>query len=207
VSRIRTSLKGISLQAAEQAIRRPELKPVALLGRLDGTADVSWMGSVRNMSAHSDLSLRAAAISGTNRSSSIGVPVDGSIHVTYDGPRDIITFRQTTLHIPSTTLAVEGEVSNHSNLQIQASADDLHQLATLASAFQSGQSVAMAISGAAALKAVMQGSMQAPRVAGQLTAQNLQVQGSQWSSAKIMVQASPSQIALQNGSLRRPGMK
>ena len=32
-------------------------------------------------------------------------------------------------------------------------------------------------------------------------AQNLQVQGSQWSSAKIMVQASPSQIALQNVSL------
>jgi translocation and assembly module TamB len=118
VSRIRTSLKGISLQAAEQAIRRPELKPVALLGRLDGTADVSWAGSVKNISAHSDLSLRAATNSGTNRSFG-AVPVDGSIHVTYDGPRNIITFRQTTLHIPSTTLTVAGEVSNHSNLQIR----------------------------------------------------------------------------------------
>ena len=85
VFRIRASLKSISLQAAEQAIRRRELKPVALLGRLDGTADVSWAGSVRNISAHSDLSLRAAANGGTNRSSG-AVPVDGSIHVTYDGP-------------------------------------------------------------------------------------------------------------------------
>jgi translocation and assembly module TamB len=200
VSRIRTTMRGISLEAAEQAIRRPELKPVALLGKLDGTADVALTGSVRNISARSDLSLRAAANSGTNRSSG-AVPVDGSIHVTYDGPRNIITFRQTTLHIPSTTLAVEGEVSNHSNLQIQASADDLHQLATLASAFHSGQFVAMAISGAASLNAVMQGSVQEPRLAGQLSAQNLRVQGSQWSTAKIMVQASPSQIVLQNGSI------
>jgi translocation and assembly module TamB len=200
VFRIRTALKGISLQAAEQAIRRPELKPVALLGQLDGTADVAWTGSVRNISARSDLMLRAVANSGTNRSSAT-VPVNGSIHVTYDGPRNIISFRQTTLHIPSTTLAVEGEVSNHSNLQIQANTDDLHQLAALASGLHSGQSAPMAISGAAALNAVMQGSVQEPRLAGQLSAQNLHVQGSQWSSANIMVQASPSQIALQNGSL------
>ena len=199
VFRIRTSLKGISLQSAEQAIRKAELKPVALLGKLDGTADVSWAGSVQNISARSDLSLRAAN-SGTNRSSG-AVPVDGSIHVTYDGPRNIITFRQTTLHIPSTTLTVDGEVSNHSNLQIQANADDLHQLVALASGLHSVQSVAMAISGAASLNAVMQGSVQEPRLAGQLSAQNLQVQGSQWSSAKIIVQASPSQITLQNGSL------
>ena len=200
VFRIRTALKGISLQAAEQAIRRPELKPVALLGQLDGTADAAWTGSVRNISARSDLMLRAVANSGTNRSSTT-VPVNGSIHVTYDGPRNIISFRQTSLHIPSTTLAVEGEVSNHSNLQIQANTDDLHQLAALASGLHSGQSAPMAISGAAALNAVMQGSVQEPRLAGQLSAQNLQVQGSQWSSANIMVQASPSQIALQNGSL------
>ena len=200
VFRIRTALKGISLQAAEQAIRRPELKPVALLGQLDGNADVAWTGSVRNISARSDLMLRAVANSETNRSSAT-VPVNGSIHVTYDGPRNIISFRQTTLHIPSTTLAVEGEVSNHSNLQIQANTDDLHQLAALASGLHSGQSAPMAISGAAALNAVMQGSVQEPRLAGQLSAQNLHVQGSQWSSAKIMVQASPSQIALQNGSL------
>jgi translocation and assembly module TamB len=200
VFRIRTALKGISLHAAEQAIRRPELKPVALLGQLDGTADVAWTGSVRNISARSDLMLRAVANSGTNRSSAT-VPVNGSIHVSYDGPRNVISFRQTTLHIPSTTLAVEGEVSNHSNLQIQANTDDLHQLAALASGLHSGQSAPMAISGAAALNAVMQGSVLEPRLAGQLSAQNLHVQGSQWSSANIMVQASPSQIALQNGSL------
>jgi len=200
VSRIRASLKGISLQAVEQAIRRQELKPVALLGKLDGTADMSWTGNVRNISAHADLSPRAITNSGMNRSSGV-IPVVGSVHVTYDGPRNIIAFHHTALHISSTTLAVEGEVSNHSNLRIRANADDLHQLAALASALHSGRSVAMAISGAASLDAVMQGSVQEPRLAGQLRAQNLHVQGSQWTSAKIMVQASPSQIMLQNGSL------
>jgi translocation and assembly module TamB len=200
VSRIQTSLTGISLQAAEQAIRNSQLKPVALLGRLDGTVDAAWTGSVRNITVRSDLSLRAVASSATQQSVN-GVPVDGSIHVTYDGPRNVITFRQTTLRIPATSLAIEGQISNRSNLQIQAITNDLRQLAVLVSAFHAGQPAATAISGSAALNAVIQGSIQKPSFVGQVTASNLQVQGSQWSNAKLALQASSSHIVIQNGSL------
>jgi translocation and assembly module TamB len=199
-SRVRMSLVGISLQAAQQAIRRPDAKTVSLLGTLDGTADASWKGSVSNVMAHTDLRLRASANShGTPPSAKI--PVDGSVHATYDGARTVITFRQTTLHIPSTTLSVEGEVSNNSNLQIQAAANDLHQLALLASALRPSQTAATEISGSAALHATMHGSMKSPHFAGQANAQNLQVQGSQWRSAKLAIEASPSRVAVQNGSL------
>jgi translocation and assembly module TamB len=197
--RVRISLVGISLEAAQQAIRKPDAKTVSLMGRLDGTAEASWKGSARNVIARADLRLPAA----NNRTgpSSAKIPIDGSIHATYDGARTVITFRQTTLHIPSTTLSVEGEVSNSSNLQIQAAANDLHQLALIASALRPGQTGATDISGSAALNATMHGSMKSPHFAGQVNAQNLQVEGSQWTSAKISLEASPSRIVLQKGSL------
>jgi translocation and assembly module TamB len=198
--RVRTSLIGISLQSAEQAVRRPELKSVALSGRLDGMADAFWTGSVSNIRVGSDLRLQAAAADRTNRSAG-GVPVDGAIHMTYDGPRDVITFRQTTLQIPSTSLMVQGEVSKHSNLQVQVTSSDLHQLASLLSAFRADPSNMPEVSGSAAFNGLMQGSAQSPHLIGQLSAQNLEVQGSQWNSARIAVDAGPSQIVLRNGSL------
>src|SRR5258708_5083409 len=59
VSQLRASLRSISLQAAQQAIRRPDLKSVVLARTLNGTAQASWKGSLSNMIARSDLNLRA----------------------------------------------------------------------------------------------------------------------------------------------------
>ncbi len=60
-SQLRASLRSISLQAAQQAIHQPDAKRVALAGTLSGTAQASWKGSISNIVARSDLSLRAAA--------------------------------------------------------------------------------------------------------------------------------------------------
>jgi len=201
VSRVRTLLRGISMQSAQQAIRTSELKGIELSGRLDGTVVANWTGGGMNtLSASSDLNLRSTANAKTNPSGKV-LPVDGSIHATYDGRHDTIAFRQTTLRVSSTTLAVQGEISKHSNLQVEANAGDLHQLVALASALNPGQSTAFEISGSAELNVTVQGSMHKPNLTGQLSAQNLQVQGSRWSSAQLKVQANPSQIVLENGSL------
>ena len=80
-------------------------------------------------------------------------------------------------------------------------ADDLHQLAVLASSFRPGQNAPPAVSGKATLSAVVEGSLKTPNINGQLSAQNLEVEGSQWSSAKLTVNANPSQLTIQNGSL------
>jgi translocation and assembly module TamB len=200
VSQLRASLHSISLQAAQQAIRRPDLKRVFVAGTLNGTAEASWKGSVSNLIARSDLSVRAGASNKANRSAT-NVPVDGVIHVTYDGPRNIITLRQTTLHIPSTTLTADGQVSNHSDLKIQATASDLHHLVALASAFRPSPSPTPEVSGSAELNVVVQGSMQRPHIGGQLNAQDLHVQGSDWKQAALTLQLDPSQVVISKGSL------
>ena len=199
-ARVQTTIKGLSLQAAQNALRVAEVKRVSLRGRIDGTVDASWTGSIHNIRARTDLALKAAPGSTTGIASNV-LPVDGSIHATYDGQRDVITFRETSLQIPSTTIALQGDVSKHSTLQMQATTNDLHQLAALFSAVHGGPPTSMEIAGSASARASLQGSLQKPQLSAQFNARNLQVQGSQWSSARFDVEANSSQITLRDAVL------
>ena len=191
---LRASLHSISLQAVQNSFRH-EAKQVAVSGSVNGTADASWTGGINNVRVLSDLTVNADARSSTNQ-----VPVAGAIHVNYDGRRNSLTLHQSTLHIPSTTLTAEGEVSNHSSLRVQVVATDLHHLESLASEFSSGSALPP-VSGSATLNATVQGLITKPQIAAEVSAQNLTAQGSQWKSAQVNLSASPSQIAVTNGSL------
>jgi translocation and assembly module TamB len=199
-ARVQATLSNISLQEAQHALRAVEVRRVALLSQLDGTVDTSWTGNFSNVRARTDLTLTASSANNAKPASN-ALPVDGSIHASYDGKRNIIAFRETSLRIPSTTIAVQGEVSTHSTLQIQADTQDLHQLEEIISAVGASKPQSLEITGAASLKATVQGSLQKPQLSGQFGAQNLKVQGSEWTSAKFGVEANSSQISLQNAVL------
>jgi translocation and assembly module TamB len=206
-SRVRAFLRGVSLQAAKESVRTASIKQMPLTGTVDGNTEASWTGSISNLNARSDITLRCAV-----RNTSAGtqaVPLNGAIHVNYDGRRSLITLRDTILRTPATTVTAQGEVSDRSNLAIQAKASDLRELAKLASALRttSGNTAAPSqaslppVSGSATLNALVQGSMKKPRVSAQLAAQNLAASGTQWSALRASLLATPSQIAIQNGSL------
>jgi translocation and assembly module TamB len=199
-SQVRATLHGISLRALQQAIHQSQMKDVAISGNIDGTADASWNGSMNNLRARSDLTVRATAKS-TSASSAANVPVNGVIHALYDGPRNIITVRQSVVRIPSTTLTADGEISDHSNLNIRLQADDLHQLEEVASAFTTNNSALPPISGSANVNAMVNGSTKNPRISGQVNAQDLHVRGSEWKSAGFSITANPSQVVVSNGVL------
>jgi translocation and assembly module TamB len=203
-SRIQAALHNISLRALQQSLHRNDLKAATVSGTLNGKADVGWRGSISNLRAHSDLTLRASA-GKTSNPSGTEVPVNGAIHMTYDGPRQTISLRDTSLRIPSATLIAQGEISNHSSLAVQVAATDLHQLAALASSFGATfgttPSAPPAISGSANLNAMVTGSLKQPMINGQLNAQNLNVDGSEWKTARFDLRANPSEFSVQNGSL------
>jgi translocation and assembly module TamB len=199
-SRVHVGLRNVSLRALQQTLRRKELNAASVSGRLTGNAEAGWKGSITNLRAQSDLTVHAYASSRSNPSGS-EVPVDGAIHVSYDGPRQVIAFHQTSLRIPSATLNAQGEISDRSSLQVQLATSDLHQLAALAASFGSNPTAPAALSGSATLNVVVHGTMKKPTIAAELGAQALQVQGSEWRSVKFQVQASPSEFSIQNGSL------
>ena len=201
--RARASFHGISLQAAQQALRRPELRQVALYGILDGKSEASWTGDMQNLRTTSDVTISAGVRntkSGIVRSPD-DVPVDGVLHITYDGPRNAIGLRSSTLHFPSAVVTAQGEISDRSNLQVQITVSDLHQITALAVAFRPHVAAPPAIYGSATLSATVRGAIKKPEIAGELAAQNLKVEGSDWSSAYVHLALKPSQIALSNGTL------
>jgi translocation and assembly module TamB len=209
-SQLRATVHGVSLRALQQAARQAQMKDVAISGNIDGTASASWAGSMNDLRARSDLTVRAAARSTSSGSRNNGsekndsgnnIPVNGAIHTAFDGSRNIITLRQSTLQIPSASLTADGEISDRSSLNIHVQADDLHQLAEIAASFSSTNSALPPISGSANVNAVLNGSTKSPRISGALNAQNLHVQGSEWKSAALTISANPSQVAVSNGIL------
>jgi translocation and assembly module TamB len=202
VARVHAALQEISLLSVQHDIPGAKLQGVNLRSTVDGTAEVSWAGSVSNLRARADLTLKSSGQGAGDRALNPNIiPMDGAIHASYDGPRNVIFVSQTDVRIPSATLTAQGEISDHSNLQIQANSNDLHQLAELLSALGDSHSASIEISGSASAKALVQGSLQRPLLAAQANAQNLEVQGSKWSSATFNLQASPTRLLVQNATL------
>jgi translocation and assembly module TamB len=197
IARIHTALREISLRAAQRAANQKELKAAAISGQLNGTVEASWQRSVNNAKVQADLtvggSAKPSAAPGVHE-----VPVSGVVHAVFDGRQNSLALRDTQFKIPSATVNAQGEVSNHSNLQIQLSAADLHELAELANSFPSTASAMPAISGAASLTANVHGSMQSPHIVSHVSMQNLAVEGSEWLTANIDLQADSRHAAVQH---------
>jgi translocation and assembly module TamB len=205
---LRAVIRAISLRTAREIALSAQLKQIPVTGRIDGIAEASWTGSMQTLKARSDLMLKAAVAQGNSAKL---VPVDGVVHVDYEGVRNVIALKDTFFRTPQTMIDVYGTVSNHSDFRIQARTRDLHELSNLAAALRqpgnvepsniSNAPATLNVSGSANLSATMTGSLQNPRITGQLSAQNLQVQSGQFRSLQIAFQASPSGISIQHGSI------
>jgi translocation and assembly module TamB len=196
---VRASLYRISLRELQGAAGQ-QVQPVSLSGTLGGSVDASWTGKFAALRAKSDLTVNAIA---GNRGTASGaeIPVNGAIHLSYDGPQQKVTLRDTVLKIPAATLTAQGAISKNSRLHLVIVANDLHQLASLASSFLPAQQIPPAISGSANVNAVVQGAINNPAVTAQVDAEHLAVEGSQWKTVRLRLQASSSKIQIKEATL------
>src|SRR5229473_4386789 len=208
VSKLHASLEAISLAAAKAALRTANLNQIPIEGRIDGTADAAWVGSVQNIKAHSDIGLKATLASAA--AGSARIPLDGSFHLGYDGLSSLATSTNTFVRTPQTRVDINGSAGTKLNLTVQAHAADLRELDSLAAAFQnSGVQTSVKtpsprsinLAGAADAQAVLKGSMNDPHIRGQVNGRNLLVESTQWRSLQLGLQASKSGVSIQNGSL------
>ncbi|MGA9529746.1 MAG: translocation/assembly module TamB domain-containing protein [Terriglobales bacterium] len=195
---VRARISNVSLREAQNIVYQSGKKQVTVSGLLNGTADAEWTGSFQAFNARSDLNIRGNAEGRRNKAD---IPVDAIIHAAYNGANSTLLVRQTSMRTPFMNIAADGEISNHSSLQIHAQAGDLQKLIALVESFRTTQSAPTAVSGAATLDATVQGSLHTPRLSGQLHAQNLHVEGSDWKSAALSFTATPSQVTIFNASL------
>jgi translocation and assembly module TamB len=197
---VRTSAHGVSLRMLQRSYLMEQIKGTMISGSLDGSAEAAWKGSgFETLKARSDLTLRAQASSTANPSE---VPVNGTLHVTFDGARQSLEMHDCAIKIPAATVNAQGILSDHSNLQVQVVANDLQQLEQVTSWFVATQNPAPAVSGKATLNAVVQGSLKRPMVSAQLSAANLHVQESEWTTVALAMRANPSELSVENGRLK-----
>ncbi len=212
-SNIHAALQGISIDAIKHAVRNPSVKQLPLTGTVEGGLDASWSDSMQDLQLRSDVNvhggiLEASADSPNSTSSSRTVPLNGAIHVSYDGRRNLITVRRSTLSTPATAVVAEGQISDHSNLRVEAKSSDLRELNSLASSFSSvpqqtgkAQTKPLNIAGSASLNGTVTGSLQQPHLDAQISASDLQVGESKWSTLRASAQARPSGISVRDGVL------
>jgi translocation and assembly module TamB len=198
--KVRLNFDGISIAAAKSAVRSLSSNNFPVTGTANGVADASWVGDIAKMQAKADVGVRAAIHppSGTNP-----IPLDAAVHGLYDGRTSRITLNNTALRTPSATVLVNGTVSERgNNLRLAANTRDVHDLILLASAFQTaGNKPPPNVSGPATLSALVTGTSANPNISAQLAADNLQVEGTRWSTVRLNAQANPSQAQVQNGIL------
>jgi translocation and assembly module TamB len=208
IASVHASMQAISLNAANDALRTARLNAMPIDGQISGTAEAAWTGDVRNMKARSDVTLNAT-LTGTHAGSG-PVPVDGEVHVSYDGRSATATLTNTSVHTPRTRLEINGTAGHNLNLQAQAHVADLTEMDALVVALHHAGPAQPAgtapqrsinLAGAADLQLLVQGTIDDPRLGGQLAGRNLQVENTQWRSLELNVQASKSGISIRNGSL------
>ena len=196
-SRFHADVRDISLRVIRQSMLDPQVRTAPLSGSIDAAADGSWTGSISNLVAKSDVSLKAAV---AQDGAATPVPMNGVIHLNYDGPKNIIALNNTYFKTSKTSIDVNGALGDHSNLRLQARASDLNEFSLLAAALgQKNQ--ALNLAGTADITANVQGSMQFPKITARLSAQNLQVESGRYRTLQLDLQADPSHLSVRNGSL------
>jgi translocation and assembly module TamB len=208
VSKLHASLQGISLGAAKVAFPTASLKQLPIGGHVNGTADAGWTGSVKDIRARSTIVLKAALTSAS--SGSAPIPLDGTLHLAYEGRSAVATLSNTFVRTPRTRVDINGAAGQRMNLRAHVHAADLREVDSLAAAFQttspsdstsnpSRRSINLA--GSADLQVLVAGTMNDPRIEARLNGQNLELENTQWRSLELGLRASKSGVSVENGSL------
>jgi translocation and assembly module TamB len=203
---ISASVRGISMEGLQSMFKAPALDPVSFGGTIDGDTKASWVGSLQNLVAeanatvHSSISPRA-----TTAAASQPVPLDGSIHARYSAKAQQLSLAQSSLRTPQTALTLDGVIGARSNLQVELQAHALQEVETLASIFRTvppgEQPRPLGLQGTASFAGNLGGTLQNPEVRGQFTARDLRVRDSQFRLLRGEINASPSQVNLENVEL------
>ena len=171
---------------------------ILLRGSVNATADATWGRTMQDLLARVDVTLKGNALSAEGRSAT---PIDGVVHARYAGRSGQLWFNQSYIRTPATSVALDGTIRDNAALQVRVNTNDLYELETIAAAFRAPGSEPFGVHGRATLTVTVSGSIRNPQLAGQLTAENLRVRGSEWKLLRVHVAASPSQIRLENGEL------
>ncbi len=205
-SRVNAAVRNISLEEIGALLPQGSYGRLRFAGLANGDVQASWPGSIRDIVAHSQVTIAGPR---ATPNASHAIPVNGSLDVRYDGRRDTASFAPSRLQTGSTQISFRGTVSKQSSLSLQANSSDLRELSALVSevrtaAAASGAATPSApldIRGSAQFSGQVSGAVRNPRIQGQLSANQVEVEGNRWRSIRTEVDWSASGASLRNGAI------
>ncbi len=129
------------------------------------------------------------------------IPVDGMIHCRYSASSQTLAVRQSYIRTPRTSLSLDGVAGKRSSLKVDLQAGELNEIEQIANAFRESNSVPLNLHGQGSVAATVSGSMQNPKVQGQMSGSNLQVRNTAWKSLHTHFSAGASSINIEQGQL------
>jgi translocation and assembly module TamB len=127
----------------------------------------------------------------------LGIPTSGRVNATYDGATNSIALERSWLGLPHTHVELSGSTAE--SLRVQVISHDLADL-------QAPQYIDLGPGGAASVDATVRDVLKAPRIAGHLVVNRFRVEDRTFDSLSAEASASPAEIAVQNGELRRASL-
>src|SRR5262249_56779380 len=118
----------------------------------------------------------------------------------YSAAKQELSFDQSYIRLPQTTINLNGTVSKTASLNVQVQSNDLQEVETSASAFGAVPQP-LGLGGSATFVGTVRGSTTDPQIAGQLSATSLKAKGTEWRTIRTTVDANPSHVALRNAEL------
>ncbi len=209
--RLTSFLKGASLAVASATFAPSNVREIPLAGTTDLEAQAGWTGPFSSWSkaltAHARLSLSSPA----RQTGGQQIPVSGLILVDYDAPHDRISFGQSHLETTATKVSITGTLGararEKSEVMIEATTSDLREANSLVALVQRATNPDAStfsipgLSGSATVTATATGTLNAPRIQGRVTAQNLSVGATHWRALRADLSASPSSVSIRDASL------
>ena len=131
------------------------------------------------------------------------VPIEVLLHATYVNDKQELRLAESYVKSAYTSLSLNGNISRNSSLALNLQANDLREANAWLAMFPStsGQPVTTDLAGTARFEGTVRGSVSVPHLTGQLTVQNLHLNGTDWKSLRTEVDVSPSRAALSNADL------
>ncbi len=175
----RLHVEGVSLQSAVAAASSHQLPldKLKLRGRTSGTVDVGWSGRPESAVAHFDLAVNSPPQSGTPAwGQAPDLPVEGSVTGAYLFAPARLEFEHLALAGRGLQLSLAGELGTAAaNAHFTLTSGQLSELTPLLSLALPRLSRFEGIRGQGSFSGLLTGTLQAPRLDGQMTLSHLAV--------------------------------
>ena len=200
------TLHGLSLRDLNRATRKSEMPAGTTLdGAINGEVNATGGKTFDDLVSTADLTVNAGIDKARAAANLQTIPVDSVVHAKYMARANELSLTNSYLRTPKTTLILDGTVSNHSNLNVDLEARDLHEVEKLAVVFQPpspNSTSPLALSGTASFKGAVHGSTTAPRLTGNVNALNVSIRGTVLRQVRSAVDIGPSGASLSNAEVQ-----